>query len=106
MAVDDLLDLKRGNVFTPTPHKVIFAINEEKITVVVLIGQVAAANPAATGFLGRRFWIFIILGQGRARCWPVDQFAHGPWRQLTVLLVDHLDLVTSTRLAHSANFSF
>src|SRR5262249_55674293 len=104
MAVDNLLDLKRGNVFAPAPHKVVFAIHEEKVAVVILISEVATANPAPTGFLCCRFRIFIIFGQGRTSHWPVDQFAHGSWRQLTVLLVHNLYLVTGTWLTHGANF--
>src|SRR5215813_15471147 len=103
MAVDDLLDLKRGNVFAPAPHKVVFAVHEEEVAIVVLIGEVATANPAPTGFLCRRFRVFIIFGQDRASRRSVDQFAHGPWRELTVLLVDDLHLVTGTRLAHGTH---
>src|SRR5437867_2599969 len=104
MAVNDLLDLKRGDIFTAAPHKVVFAVHEEEVAVVILIGEVATPNPAATGFLCRRFRIFIICGQGRTSRWPVDQFAHCPERELTVLLVDYLHLEASTRLAHRANF--
>src|SRR4029453_14766723 len=104
MAVDNLLNLKRGNIFTAAPHKIVFAVNEEEEAVVILIGEVATANPAPTGFLCCRFRVFIIFGQGRTSRWPVDQFAHGSWRQLTVLLVYHFYLVTGTWLAPGHNF--
>src|SRR5215510_8371512 len=105
MAVDNLLDLKGGDVFTPAPHKVVFAVDEEEVAVAILIGEIAAPNPASTGFLGRRFRVFIVFGQGRATPWPVDQLAHGSRRKLAVLLVDHLHLEAGTRLAHRANFT-
>src|SRR2546422_2282480 len=98
MAIDNPLNLKGGDVFAPAAHEVVFAVHEEEVAVVILVGQVATANPASTGFLCRRFRVFIIFSQGRASRWPVDQFTHGPWRELAVLLVDHLHLEAGTRL--------
>src|SRR5712692_9893671 len=105
MAINDLLDLKGGDVFSPAAHKVVFSVDKEEVAVCILIGQVATANPATTRFLYRRFSIFIICGQGGVTCWLIDQLAHCAWRQLTVLRVDHFHLEGGTRLAHGANFA-
>src|SRR5438128_1300010 len=105
MAIDDLLDFKGGNVFSPAPHKVIFPVHKEEVAVCIFIGQIATTNPTTTGFLCRCFGIFIVLSECGATRWPVDQFAHGTRRQVTVLRVDYLHLEPGTRLAHGANFA-